>query len=73
MSNKNLKKRKPLAIKHSKRNNGLYQEEATYTKKFRRFNIFTKDGENRTVTAPYPMTMDYAMYYFNALSIGSAE
>jgi hypothetical protein len=41
--------------------------------KYKRFNIFTRDGENRTVTAPYPMTMDYAMYYFNALSIGSAE
>ena len=73
MSNKSLKKSKPLAIKHSKSNNGLYQEEATYTKKFRRFNIFTKGGENHTVTAPYSMTLDEAMHYFNALSIGGEE
>jgi len=44
-----------------------------FIRKYKRFNIFTKGGENRTVTAPYPMTLDYAMYYFNALSIGSAE
>jgi hypothetical protein len=51
----------------------LYKIHIQLVRKYKRFNIFTKGGENRTVTAPYPMTLDYAMYYFNALSIGSAE
>lgn len=73
MSNKSLRKKKPLAVKHCKRNNNNYQEKIVYTTKYKRFNIFTKGGENRTVTAPRPMTLDEAMYYFDALSIGHAE
>ena len=73
MSNKNLTKKKSLAIKHRKHTDNLYPEEIVYSTKYKRFNIFTKSGENRTVTAPRPMTLDEAMNYFDVLSIGNAE
>ena len=38
-----------------------------------RFNIFTYNGENRTVTAPYPMSLDEAKRYFIALCIGADD
>ena len=51
-----------------------YQEEATYVKKFKTFNIFTKDGQNRMeIKAPRPMTLDEAMAYFDALCISGNE
>ena len=51
-----------------------YQEEATYTKKFKSFNIFTRDGQNRMeVKTPRPMTLDEAMDYFDALCISGNE
>ena len=51
-----------------------YQEEATYVTKYKSFNIFTKDGENRMeVKTPRPMSLDEAMDYFDALSISGNE
>lgn len=51
-----------------------YQEEATYVTKYKSFNIFTKDGQNRMeVKAPRPMTLDEAMDYFDALCISGNE
>lgn len=51
-----------------------YQEEATYVTKYKSFNIFTKDGQNRMeVKAPRPMTLDEAMAYFDALCISGNE
>jgi len=39
--------------------------------KYKRFNLFTKQGENRIgVKTPRPMTLDEAQAYFNCLSIG---
>jgi hypothetical protein len=50
------------------------QKEATYTKKYTSFNIFTKDGQNRMeVKTPRPMTLDEAMAYFDALCISGNE
>lgn len=41
-------------------------------KKYVCFNIFTKNGENKTcVKAPRPMTLDEAQIYFDALCIGA--
>ncbi len=37
------------------------------------FNIFTKDGNNRKVKSPRPMTLDEAMSYFNCLCIGADD
>ena len=37
------------------------------------FNIFTKDGKNRSVDAPYPMTLEEAGDYFDALCIGADD
>ena len=39
----------------------------------RRFNIFTRDGENRSVTAPYPMSLEEAQAYYNCLCIGADD
>ena len=50
-----------------------YQEEVTMQKKFVKFNIFTREGENREVTAPRRMTLDEAMRHFKALSISGVE
>jgi hypothetical protein len=50
-----------------------YVKEVMLTKKYKSFNIFTKDGVNRKVDAPYPMTLEQAQYYFDALSIGGIE
>jgi hypothetical protein len=50
-----------------------YEEEATYTKKFRSFNIFSGCGENRVVKAPYPMTLNEAMVHFKALAISGND
>lgn len=51
-----------------------YQEEATYVTKYKSFNIFTKDGQNRMeVKTPRPMTLDEAMAYFDALCISGNE
>ena len=37
------------------------------------FNIFTKDGANRKVKSPRPMTLDEAMAYFDCLCIGADD
>jgi len=66
MSNKRFTKNRPLKIKPY---NKAYKEEATYTTKYKSFNIFSSDGENRVVVAPYPMTLDEAMIHFKALAI----
>ena len=50
-----------------------YNEEARFQKKFVKFNIFTKEGENREVTAPRRMTLDEAMHHFKALAISGVE
>ena len=51
-----------------------YQEDAAYTKKYKSFNIFTKDGQNRMeVKAPHPMSLDEAIAYFDALCISGNE
>ena len=39
----------------------------------RRFNIFTRDGQNRSVTAPTPMTLEQAQDYYNCLCIGADD
>jgi len=46
-----------------------YTEEAAYITRFKSFNIFSNEGENKVVKAPYPMTLDEAMIYFKALAI----
>lgn len=66
MSNKRFSKNRPLKIKPSNR---TYKEEACYVTKYKSFNIFSSDGENRIVVAPYPMTLEEAMIHFNALAI----
>lgn len=38
-----------------------------------RFNIFTRDGRNQNVTAPYPMSLDEAQVYYSALCIGADD
>ena len=44
------------------------------TRKYSSFNIFTRDGQNRTeVKSPYPMTLDEAQAYFDALCIGAND
>lgn len=38
------------------------------------FNIYTRDGHNRTeVKSPYPMTLEEAQVYFDALCIGAND
>ena len=40
-------------------------------KKYNKFNIFTKNGENRVgVETPYHMTIEEARDYFDCLCIG---
>ena len=41
--------------------------------KYTNFNVFTKQGENRQVKSPRPMTIDEAQIYFDVLSIGPNE
>jgi len=50
-----------------------YKEEVTLTKKYTSFNIFTRDGDNRTVTSEKPMTLNEALYHYHALSISGNE
>ena len=47
----------------------LYMPPKTYTS----FNIFTEDGQNRTVTSEKPMTIEEAQYHYNALSISGND
>jgi hypothetical protein len=49
------------------------KEEVTRAAKFTKFNIFTRDGKNKEVTAPRRMTLDEAMHHFKALAIGGVE
>jgi hypothetical protein len=64
-------------IKASKRvkkeTNPKYKEEVTLVTKHTNFNIFTKDGANRQVKSPRPMTLDEAMSYFDCLCIGADD
>lgn len=48
-----------------------YKEEVTLSKKYTNFNIFTRDGQNLTVTSKRPMTIQEALYHYNALSISA--
>lgn len=50
-----------------------YKEEVTLVTKHTSFNIFTKDGVNRQVESPRPMTLDEAMSYFDCLCIGAND
>ena len=50
-----------------------YNEEVTTRAKFTKFNIFTRDGENKQVTAPRRMTLYEAIDYFKALAISGEE
>lgn len=61
------------AIK-AKRANNVFKKPQQPIKKYSSFNIFTRQGENRLdVKSPYPMTIDEAQVYFDALSIGPNE
>ena len=40
-------------------------------KRYTSFNIFTRDGENLTVTSEKPMTLEEAQYHYHALSISA--
>ena len=51
----------------------MYNEEVRTKMKFTKFNIFTRDGYNKEVTAPRRMTLDEAMHHFKALAIGGIE
>lgn len=42
-------------------------------KLYRKFNISTKDGENKVVTSNKPMALEEAQYHFDALSISGNE
>ena len=46
-----------------------YQPPKQYTS----FNIFTRDGQNITVTSKRPMTLEEAQYHYKALSISGNE
>lgn len=46
-----------------------YVPPKTYTS----FNIFTRDGQNLTVTSEKPMTLEEAQYHYHALSISGNE
>ena len=65
--------KKVKRIKHSKRTqvlNNVFRTPAL--KKYVCFNIFTKDGKNKTcVKTPCPMTLEEAQVYFDALCIGA--
>ena len=62
------KKVRPL-LRHSKRAQAF---RTPALKKYICFNIFTKDGENKTcVKTPHPMTLEEAQVYFDALCIGA--
>jgi hypothetical protein len=50
-----------------------YKEEVTLSKKYTSFNIFTRDGQNLTVTSERPMTIEEALYHYNALSISGND
>lgn len=42
-------------------------------KRYTSFNIFTRDGENLTVTSKTPMTLAEAQYHYRALSISGND
>ena len=50
-----------------------YKEEVRLSTKFKRFNVFTSSGENVVVKSDKPMTLDEAMYEYNALAIGGID
>lgn len=47
----------------------MKKNNTTSVRKFKSFNIFTRNGENLKVTAPRPMTLSEAMNHFGALAI----
>lgn len=70
MSNRvKIKQRKKKVFKTK----AQYAEEAVYVTKFKSFNIFSNEGENKVVKAPYPMTLDEAMIHFKALAISGND
>lgn len=42
-------------------------------KEYTSFNIFTRDGQNLTVTSKKPMTLIEAQFYYKALSISGND
>jgi len=48
----------------------MYHTPPQSNMKHNSFNIFTRDCKNRTVTPPYPMTLEEAQAYYDALCIG---
>ena len=50
----------------------MCNEEVRITMKFKKFNIFTRDG-NKEVTAPRRMTLDEAMRHFKVFAISGIE
>ena len=66
---KRVKKETKPKYKEDVKTKAQYAEEAVYVTKFKSFNIFSNEGENKVVKAPYPMTLDEAMIYFKALAI----
>ena len=42
-------------------------------KRYKSFNIFTRDGQNLTVTSNKPMTLAEAQYHYRALSISGND
>lgn len=52
----------------------MYHTPPQSNMKHNSFNIYTRDGHNRTeVKSPYPMTLEEAQVYFNALCIGAND
>lgn len=52
----------------------MYLTPPQVERKHSSFNIFTRDGHNRTeVKSPYPMTLEQAQAYFDALCIGAND
>ena len=49
------------------------KEEVTLEKKFKKFNVFSKDGQNQVVEAPRRMTLSEALDYFHALAVSGIE
>ena len=63
---------KKIKVKVKRRK--AYLTPSPVTKKHSSFNIFTRWGQNRTdVKSPYPMTLEEAQVYFDALSIGAND
>ncbi len=64
-----MSNRTKIKVKKAKVCRVSYQPPKTYTS----FNIFTRDGQNMTVTSKRPMTIEEAQYHYHALSISGND